>query len=286
MLESPAALMEATAFTRKEIDGRAAEVYERIATLRLQSKDFDKAVEALKRAQKKDHDVAVRLNYHLAKVRQAQGKPAEALRYLDEYLKVQPPGTEAYEMKIELLGLAGRARETLDALKEAAERDTHNLALQLLLGKQYRKERQWVEAESVYKAVIRESPSPEAYAGLFGLYKEQGPARVKEALDQLDKALKDAKPPQEGKPEIRTAGGRALAAANARSMLAVLRDDPELVRALIKISEAELNAQRPRDRETWRYLAVLAARTKQLEIAERLFRQCLDTLAGEDPRQA
>ena len=68
-------------------------------------------------------------------------------------------------------------------------------------------------------------------------------------------------------------------------MLAVLRDDPELVRALLKVTEDELNAQRTRDRETWRYLAVLAARTKQLEVAERLFRQCLEALAGDDPRQ-
>ena len=186
VLDNPAPLMEATAFTRKEIDGRAAEVYERIATLCLQLKQFDKAVDALTKAQKKDRDIAVRLNYHLAKVRQAQGKPAEALRYLDEYLKVQPSGTEPYELKIELLGLTGRDREVLDALKTAAERDTHNLALQLLLGKQYRKERQWGEAENVYKAVVRESPTPEAYAGLFALYKEQG-RRVKDALDELDK---------------------------------------------------------------------------------------------------
>jgi tetratricopeptide (TPR) repeat protein len=281
VLENPAALMEAGSFSRKEIDGRAAEVYERIGTLCLQCKEFDKAVEALTRAQKKDRDVAMRLNYHLAKVRQAQGKVGDALRYLDEYLKVQPAGTEPYEMMIELLSQLNREREALPALKSAAERDTHNLPLQLLLAKQYRKERQWGEAEDVYKTVIREAPSPEAYTGLFGLYKEQGPARVKEALDQLDKALKDSKPPQEG----RAATGRAFAAASARSMLAVLRDDPELVRAFLKITEDDLNAHRTRDRETWRYLAVLAARTKQLESAERLYRQCLETLAGDDPRQ-
>jgi tetratricopeptide (TPR) repeat protein len=285
VLENPAALMEAGQFTRKEIDGRAAEVYERLATLCLQQKDFEKAVTALTRAQKKDRDIAPRLNYHLAKVRQAQGKPADALRYLDAYLKIQPPGTEAYELKVELLAQAGRGNEVLDALKDAAERDTHNLALQLLLAKQYRKDRQWADAENVYKGVIREAPSPEAYAGLFGVYKEQGPGRIREALDQLDKALKDAKPREEGKPEIRTPGGRAFAAACARSMLAVLRDDPELVRALLKLSEDELKAHRARERETWRYLAVLAARTKQLESAERLFRQCLESMGGEDPRQ-
>lgn len=282
VLENPAALMEAGSFSRKEIDGRAAEVYERVGNLYLQTKQFDKAVEALTNAQKKDRDVAVRLNYHLAKVRQAQGKSAEALRYLDEYLKVQPPGTEAYEMKIELLTALERSREVLPALKLAAERDTHNLALQLLLAKQHGKAKQWSEAEDVYKSVIREAPTPEAYAGLFGVYKQQGPARVKDALDQLDRALKEAKPPQEG---VRPVAGRAYAAACARAMLAVLRDDPELVKALLKVTEEELNAHRARDRETWRFLAVLAGRTKQLDAAERLYRQCLESLAGDDPRQ-
>jgi tetratricopeptide (TPR) repeat protein len=68
-------------------------------------------------------------------------------------------------------------------------------------------------------------------------------------------------------------------------MLAVLRDDPDLVRAFLKLTEDELKAHRARDGETWRYLAVLATRTKQLDSAERLYRQCLDTLAGDDPRQ-
>jgi tetratricopeptide (TPR) repeat protein len=276
-LEHPAQLIEATEFTKEEINGRAAEVYERIGNLCLRINKFDDAVKALRKAQDKDNAIAGRLNLHLAKVCQAQGKPDEALRYLDKYLELQPQGTEPYELKIKLLQDAGRGNQVLSQLKQASERDVHNLALQLLLAGQYAKEKQRDEAEERYKSVIRESPSPEAYRGLFTLYKEEG--KSSEVLDLLDAALKTA--------GAKGQAGRAVAAVSARAMLAVLRDDAELVRMILRIADQELNGRRfrNRERETWRYLAVLAARTKQLEAAERLYRECLEALGPEDNQQ-
>jgi tetratricopeptide (TPR) repeat protein len=281
-LDNSVQLLEDEAFTRKEIDGRAAEVYERIGNLCLRIRQFDKAVKALTKAQEKDKDLAARLNLHLAKIRQAQGKPADALRYLEQYLTLQPQGTEAYELKIKLMQEAGRADQVLAELKKDADRDSHNLALQLLLAGQYAKEKHRDEAEDRFKNVIRESPSADAYRGLFALYKEED--KASEVLDLLDTALKNAAPP---KPNEQPHPGRAMAAVSSRSMLAVLRDDADLVRMLLRIADQELNGRRfrNRERETWRYLAVLAARTKQLEAAERIYRECLDVLGPEDSQQ-
>src|SRR5207248_6942261 len=126
-------------------------------------------------------------------------------------------------------------------------------------------------------------PSPEVYRGLFTLYRLQDAReardpsrrRMREALLTLDDALaaaagKDNEP------------GDAAAAGRARAMLAVLREDAELVKALLPIAVQELpgglrrGGGTLRAHETCYFLAVLAARDHQLDDAERLYRQCLD----------
>jgi tetratricopeptide (TPR) repeat protein len=64
-------------------------------------------------------------------------------------------------------------------------------------------------------------------------------------------------------------------------MLPVLRDEPEMVKALLGEAEKDLTAQRPRFRTTMRFLAVLAARTRQLPVAEALYRACLPTITTQ-----
>lgn len=270
VLEHPLLLIESGLFTRKEIDAKAAEMYEHIGTLCLQAGRYERAIDAFTKTQKKDPELSTRVNYHLARVRLAQERPAEALKHLDEFLKSQPQTTEPYELKIALLQKLNRADEIIESLKSYADRDVHNIELQLLLAKQYAGQRQWVEAEERYKAIAREAPRPDVYRGLFQLYKAQGQTRIGDILEQLDKAIKSA--------TSKAGPGSASAALNARAMLVVLRDDAELVKSLLKIAGRELNAGQPsaRHHETWRFLAVLAARSKQLDAAEQLYRECMN----------
>ena len=78
------------------------------------------------------------MSLHIARVHQAQGKKAEALRALDDYLRSLPPGTEGYELRSKLLRDLGRASEVLPGLERAASRDPNNQGLQLLLARECR----------------------------------------------------------------------------------------------------------------------------------------------------
>lgn len=269
VLEHPTALLESGLLSRKEIDAKAAEMYEHIGSLCLEARRFDQAADAFTRAQKKDPELAVRINYHLARVRLAQDQPADALKHLDEYLKTQPQATEPYDLKITLLQKLNRAGEIIDALKAHAENDAHNIDLQLLLARQYAREGKVADAEEHYKSIAREAPRPEVYRGLFQLYKTR-PGQVSQVLDMLDKAIRDS--------GNRANPGAASATLSARAMLIVLRDDADLVKAILRVAQRELNGGQVAKRESWSYLAVLAIRTEQLEAAEQLYRACLDNI--------
>ncbi len=64
-------------------------------------------------------------------------------------------------------------------------------------------------------------------------------------------------------------------AAKARAMLGVLREDPELVKAMLPVLRQRLEQRQPLNRETTRLFAALAARTHKLQDAEQLYRSCL-----------
>jgi tetratricopeptide (TPR) repeat protein len=273
-LEHPAHLIEVGALTAKEAEERLADAYERAGQLHLKRRDFPKAIDAFQKAQRKDADRARRLDYFVALVLTEQGRLDRALKPLDSYLATQPHGTEAYELKIRILVGLQRGKEVVPALRQHATRDPHNLALQLLLAQQLAKEGQTVEAEQRFLAVANESPSPEVYRGLFQLYFSRT-GGMADAIQQLDRSLSRAV----GRDGER---GDVIEAAKARAMLVVLREDPALVKAILPIAERELKERRARSHETWRFLAVLAARTRQLEAAENLYRRCLEHLTPQN----
>jgi tetratricopeptide (TPR) repeat protein len=272
-------LLESGPYNPEQIQAEAAKTYERIGQVCTKGGMYDKAVAAFMQAQKRDPDRAARLSYNLAQVYLAQSKPSLALRQLDQYLKTQPQGAEAYELKINILKKLRREADVLPALEQAARGDEHNIPLHILLARQYARERRWDNAERSYAELARQSPTPDVYRGWFDMLKERGePGRV---LDQIDQTLKTAAAKDDGEEDDQAADvspRAASAAARARAMLTVLRDDPELVKAVLKEAERELANQRPRYRTTLRYLAILAARTRQVAIAEKLYRSCLPTI--------
>jgi tetratricopeptide (TPR) repeat protein len=269
ILDHPTALLDIKPYSKEEIDAQAAETYERLGRVRLKAGKTDLAVEAFRHAQEKDPARAARLAYNLAEVFRGLGKHREALACLNDYLRTQPQGTEGYELKIALLRKLNRGAEVVAELETAAGRDSHNTALKLLLAREYRRARQARDAELIYRKLLQEAPSPEVFRELFGLYKE-GPRRGgDDALALLDDAVKRAVD-RDGKP------GDAGAAANARSMLQVLRDDAELVRRLLEAAHRRLLGGQGLEYQTRVLLAGLAARTQQLGAAEELYRSCLE----------
>jgi tetratricopeptide (TPR) repeat protein len=116
---------------------------------------------------------------------------------------------------------------------------------------------------------------PEIYRGLFRLYRDEDQAvRV---LDALDEAFRVAS----AKDGAAKADEREAAQERLRAMLAVLRNDPALVGTLLEEAAAELKRSKDRKIDTWQLLATLAARTRKLQHAEQLFRNCLINLPPE-----
>jgi tetratricopeptide (TPR) repeat protein len=272
VFDQPESLVEQGPYTREEIDGQAAETYERLGRLCLRAGRADQAVAAFQQAQKKDPARAARLSYNLAEVYAGQGKAREALERLDEYLPTQPQGVEGYELKITLQRKLGRDAAVVSDLEAASGHDKQNIALQLLLAREYHRAGRKADAERIYVDSAKDSPSPEIYRGLFDLYKAepQGAGRILDALDKAvdDAAVKGDKPAD------------ASAASRARAMLQVVRGDGELVKALLIQANQRLQFPRGLSFRTRLLLAALAARTHQLGTAEGLYRSCLDSAGG------
>ncbi|MBL8794195.1 MAG: tetratricopeptide repeat protein [Planctomycetia bacterium] len=273
-------LLDMGPYGPEQLDQETAKSCERLGQVCMRAGKHDRAVAAFMQAQKRDPERAGRLSYHLAQVYVAKSQPAEALKHLDDYLKTQPQGDEAHKLRIEVLKKLGRDRDVLPGLEMAAARDPYNIPLHLLLARHYTVEKQWEAAEKRYATLVESNPGPDVYRAIFTMHKERG-TQLK-VLDLLDQTLKAARDPKDEGDENPGAvvdfTKSAAAAARARSMLPVLRDDPELVKALLALVQTELTDQRPRFRDTLRYLAILAYRTKQTPAAERLFRACLPTI--------
>jgi tetratricopeptide (TPR) repeat protein len=276
ILDNPAALREAVHIARAEVARQAADVQERIGRVCLLAGKVDRAITAFVKAQKTDPVRAPRLALNLAEVYKSQKKYREALGQVETFLRTEPQGMEGYELRITLQKKLVREQDIVPDLEKAAERDRNNHALKLLLAREYRKARQPNKARRIYEALLEQEVSVEVYRGLFALYREQGPTGANEVLDLFNRAVRGGT----------TSGkrmGNATDAAKARAMLSVIREDRELVQLLLTAAVRRLQRESGRDdnpnslaRTTRGLLATLAARTRQLDHAEKLFRSCLE----------
>lgn len=277
ILDTPQAARDLDGVSRTDLGQEAATNYERVISLCIRARRYDQALRTFSEAQPKHPDLARRLSYNLAKIHLARGQADKALGHLDDYLKTQPSGAEAYELRGTILEQLGRSDEILPALEQFAARDEFNVALHLLLARQYAATGQAANAEKLYLNLADQSPSAQTFRGLFVLYRQQ---RSMDKLvhllnDALNKADKNSNPP----------AGDAQAAAKARAMLTALRDDPELIRALLRAAEPYLQAGRELNPQLRYFLAVLAARAHQLREAEDFYRSCLEQLRRDPERE-
>jgi tetratricopeptide (TPR) repeat protein len=267
ILDHPDALLEVGELPRDEARAQAAEAYERIGRIWLLAGKHAAAAAAFRKAQVRNPEAAGRLGYNLAQVCARLGQNADALAQLDNYLRLQPQDVEPYELKISLLGKLGRRAEVVPWLEQASALDKRNVGLKLLLARTYAAGGQPNKAESVYKDLAEHSPSSAVYRGLFHLYQDTPTFGSGRALNLLDRTLA----------KTRKEKGIAdnAAPAQARAMLAALREDTELSRGLLKAAAARLDGGPDMQQETLQILAVLADRARQLDEAERLYRNAL-----------
>jgi tetratricopeptide (TPR) repeat protein len=269
LLERPLAPLEQGGISAEEIGSQTADVYERVGRLCLKMKQTERAIAAFQTAQLRDPARAARLSFNLAEVLIEQKRDAEALGYLDRYLARQPSGVEGYELKLKLLHRLGRDQEIIKALERHARDDPYNNALKLLLGREYQKVNRLGDAENIYTALLS-APQAEVYRGLFGLYRQQGKSGMTKLLARFDSAVAAASRDDREKPADSAQAGHA------RAMLGTLREDRELVKALLAgAGERILNGPRLAYK-TRILLAALAERTDQADVAERIYRSCLD----------
>ena len=157
-------------------------------------------------------------------------------------------------------------------LERCAERDPLHKSLQLLLAGQYARHGKPQRAEAIYLKWIDQMPEAEIYRPLFQLYAAnrdrlgRGMSRVLEMFDEtVDRASESAEKKK----------GDTVAAARARAMLAALREDPDLTKGPVSEALSRMTEGQSLRPPTMGFLAALAARSNQLDEAEKFYRLSL-----------
>lgn len=247
---------------REDLESQAVLAYERLVQACIRAQHYDRATAVFEEARAAGVARSGQLHYQLAQALIAKGEPEQGLALLDSYLRTQPPGAEAYELRDTALRKLGRDREVVPSLEGFARQDARNVALQTLLAREYQAAGKTAQAEKLYRTLAADSPTPEVYRGLFGILRD---GRADELLALFDQAVRGAA----GKGPAATAGG---AVTRTEAMLTVLRGDPHLAAELVRTA---LRADAGLQDETRRVLAVLAGRCHQPDAAEHFFRRSL-----------
>ena len=116
--------------------------------------------------------------------------------------------------------------------------------------------------------MTNDSPSEDVYRAYFRFLRDQGPDGGSQMLRRFDEAVQlgAKKPPEAGSPK---------AAAQARAIIGVLREDAELGKAVLDAGYSALRTVGALDHETRQFLALIADKHGRLEQAERFYRLAL-----------
>ena len=269
ILDRPALLLDSKPYSKAEIDGQCAETFEKLGRICLKAGQPDQAVEAFQQAQAKDPTRAARLALNLAEVYRDQDRPRDALASIDDYLRTQPQGVEGYRLKIKLLQQAQPRRPTCCPSWRPPPAATPATPPSSCCWRASTARPAGPPTPSASTASCWPTrPSPEVYKGLFALYKDEGKRGGDRALEQLDDAVTAAAPKDKAPGD---AGAAASAAGHAASPARRRQPGPPPAgRGPPSCSPARDSAS-----QTRALLATLAARTRQLDAAEELYRSCL-----------
>jgi tetratricopeptide (TPR) repeat protein len=258
---------------RQAVVAKSAETYEKLGDLHRKLKQYDLAAVAYRTSIERRPDQAARLALNLAKIDVERNKLPDALASLDQYLRLQPSSQEPYKLRLDILGKLDRKAERLPWLEQISQADPLNVNLKMLLADEYAVAGMVSKSEGVYRDLVAESPSEDAYRAYFRLMFERDRTGNQKILECFDAALRlgSKKPPEQG---------TARAAAQARAMLSVLREEAPLGRAVVDAAFVPNYPIEALDYTTRFFLAMLADQHGRLEQAERFYRQALK---GREP---
>jgi tetratricopeptide (TPR) repeat protein len=263
---------------RQAIVAKAGEIYEKLGDLLTRLKQYDDAVAAYRKSIDRRPDQGARLCLHLARIEVEQKRPADALANLDLYLRLHPSSPDPYKMRLDLLAKLGRKSEGLPWLDRTSQADPLNVNLKLLLGSEYAAAGSVAKAEAVYRALVADTPSEDAYRAYFTLLFESDRNGNQQMLEAFDAALRlGSTKPEQVKPPANAPPPEliARAAGQARAMLSVLREDAPLGRAVVDAAYMPNYPVAALDFNTRVFLAMLADKHGRLEQAERFYKIAL-----------
>lgn len=165
------------------------------------------------------------LNYNLARVDLAMGKPEAALSKLQAYFDEEAAGQglAPYQLLREILDKLDREDELLARLEELHAGDPENVPLAYFLAGEYHRQEQFDDAEPLYVELAEKAPTIVAYGSLIDIY------RKTERPDAMLRVLGEAAE-KNAALELIEAEDRALS------------DDTELVAALVATARDRLEA--------------------------------------------
>jgi tetratricopeptide (TPR) repeat protein len=266
ILDHPDELLESH-IGAEELHLHSAESHERAGRNFLDAHQFDKAVAAFQLAQTTYPAGSSRLNFYIAQVQMQQGNLNAALAALDNYLRALPQGTDAYELKIAILQKLRREVEVVPWLEQASNQDRFNVALKLLLGRQYARAGRVDQAEKLYRDLAEMSPSEELYRDLFLLYVHHQANGAETCIKLLNTAIENT-----AHKDNPLAGGASPT--QARAMIGAVRENPTVAVPLLKAGTRVLAGQ-PLHLDTLHLFAVLADRHDLVQESELYYRACL-----------
>jgi len=148
----------------------AAQAYHHFGQVFFQARKVDLAIRAFQRGLVYDPDDPS-LILALGVTFVQTGRPADALVYVEKFLKRQPPGRETYDLLARILVALKRENEIIPRLEKYAEADPKNAPLQHALADRYKMAGQLDKARAIFNAFPPEQREaanfPEDFARLL-----------------------------------------------------------------------------------------------------------------------
>jgi len=133
----------------------AAQAYHRFGRVFFQARKVDLAIKAFRRGLVYDPDDPS-LILALSETFDRSGRPADALIYVEKFLKRQPPGRESYDLLAKILVSLKREKEIIPRLEKYAEADPKNVPLKYALADRYKLAGQAEKARAIYNEFLAE----------------------------------------------------------------------------------------------------------------------------------
>jgi tetratricopeptide (TPR) repeat protein len=296
VVEKRSEVVAARALTPREADRIAAECYERLGKVLTKLRKYEEAAAAYSTAAKlfsdplkaDDASALTRLDWNLSSVLQAKGDSQAALDHLDRVLKLQPLFPEPYLRLAQLLRELNRENEVVTMLQRLERKDEKNLALLTVLavelgrtGSQLHASR----ADRLIETIMKETNEPVLMTLVLRSYLERGrPGQIVADLDRVFTRLKDSEKEDKNTPEA--AAARTFAAAKARAIAEILREDADAAAKILEAVRQDLRAGAKRTHQTYYFLGQIAARHNKLGLAEALYQDAVFTAPRETKADA